>query len=117
MLVCLLSHEAKDKKAGDTSKLLEPPKARGYQVDAERCLWQRFELWNGKQTPQKALFNNGHYVTIGNNPRDGVAFEKQLKWATSSQGPTPASASAEDQGTDKVQRLNASGPDAADHCT
>lgn len=72
---------------------------QGYQVDAERCLWQRFELW------------------YGDNPRDGVAFEEQLKWATSSHDPTPASASAEDQGTDKVQRLNASGPDAADHCT
>lgn len=117
MLVCLLSVKAKDKKAGNTSKLLEPPKARGYQVDAERCLWQRFELWYGKQAPKRARFNNGHAVAIGDNPRDGVAFEEQLKWATSSKGPTPASASAEDQGKDNVQRLNASGPDAADHCT
>ncbi len=95
MLVCLLSPNAKDKKVGNTSKLLEPPKARGYQVDAERGLWQRFELW------------------YGNNPRDEVAFDEQLKWATSSKGPTPAT----DQGTDNVQRLNASGPDADDHCT
>ena len=87
MLVFLLSPNAKDKKAGNTSKLLEPPKARGYQVDAERCLWQRFELW------------------YGNNPRDDASFEQKLKWATSSQGPTPVT----DEGKDKVQRLNASG--------
>jgi len=68
---------------------------QGYQVDAERCLWQRFELW------------------YGNNPRDDASFEQKLKWATSSKGPTPAT----DQGTDNVQRLNASGLDAVDHCT
>ncbi len=72
---------------------------QGYQVDAERCLWQRFELWNG------------------NNPRDEASYEQKLKWAIRSQVPTSASASAEDQDMDKVQRLNASGPDAADHCT
>lgn len=66
---------------------------QGYQVDAERCLWQRFELW------------------YGNNPRDDASFEQKLKWATSSQGPTPVT----DEGTDKVQRLNASGLELANH--
>ena len=93
MLVYLLSPNAKDKKVGNTSKLLEPPKARGYQVDAERCLWQRFELW------------------YGNNPRDDASFEQKLKWATSSQGPNPVN----DEGTEKVQRLNASGLESANH--
>lgn len=64
---------------------------QGYQVDAERCLWQRFELW------------------YGNNPRDDASFEQKLKWATSSQGPNPVT----DEGTDKVQRLNASGLELA----
>jgi hypothetical protein len=68
---------------------------QGYQVDAERCLWQRFELW------------------YGNNPRDEASFDQRLKWAIRSQVPT----SADDQDKEKVQRLNASGPDAADHCT
>jgi hypothetical protein len=64
---------------------------QGYQVDAERCLWQRFELW------------------YGNNPRDDASFVQKLKWATSSQGPNPVT----DEGTDKVQRLNASGLELA----
>lgn len=65
-----------------------------YQVDAERCLWQRFELW------------------YGNNPQDEVAFEEQLKRAIRSQVPNPVN----DEGTEKVQRLNASGPETANPC-
>lgn len=64
---------------------------QGYQVDAERCLWQRFELW------------------YGNNPQDNVAFEEQLKRAIRSQVPIPVI----DEGTEKVQRLNASGLELA----
>lgn len=67
---------------------------QGYQVDAERCLWQRFELW------------------YGNNPRDDASFEQKLKWATSSQGPNPVN----DEGMEKVQRLNASGLETVNPC-
>lgn len=67
---------------------------QGYQVDAERCLWQRFELW------------------YGNNPRDDASFEQKLKWATSSQCPNPVN----DEGTEKVQRLNASGLETVNPC-
>jgi hypothetical protein len=66
---------------------------QGYQVDAERCLWQRFELWYGK------------------NPQDDVAFNEQLKWAIRSQVPNPVN----DKGMEKVQRLNASGLELANH--
>jgi len=66
---------------------------QGYQVDAERCLWQRFELW------------------YGNNPQDDVAFNEQLKRAIRSHVPTPVT----DEGMEKVQRLNASGLELANH--
>ena len=69
-----------------------------YQVDAEKCLWQRLELW------------------YGNNPQDEIAFEEQLKRAIRSQVPTSAEAAASDQDMGKVQRLNASGPETVDHC-
>jgi len=65
-----------------------------YQVSAERCLWQRLELW------------------YGNNPQDNVAYAEQLKRAIRSQVPT----SAIDKDMEKVQRLNASGLETANHC-
>jgi hypothetical protein len=67
---------------------------QGYQVDAERCLWQRFELWYGK------------------NPQDDVAFDEQLKRAIRSQVPNPV----HDEGMEKVQRLNASGLETVNPC-
>ena len=36
---------------------------QGYQVNIERCLWQRLELW------------------YGNNSQDNSAFNEQLRWA------------------------------------
>ena len=67
---------------------------QGYQVRAERCVWQRLELW------------------YGNNPQDNVAFAEQLKRAIRSQVPT----SAIDKDKEKVQRLNASGLETINHC-
>jgi hypothetical protein len=57
-------------------------------------LWQRLELWNGK------------------NPQDEVAFEQQLKWAIRSQVPK----SVNDEDMEKVQRLNASGLETSNQC-
>jgi hypothetical protein len=59
-----------------------------YQVNIERCLWQRIELWYGK------------------NPHDkDTDFEQHLKWAIRTQA--PKSANDEDMGKD--QRLNGNG--------
>jgi hypothetical protein len=66
-----------------------------YQVDIERCLWQRIELW------------------YGNNPHDkNTDYEQYLKWAIRIQAPK----SVIDKDTGKVQRLNDNGPDTANHC-
>ena len=78
----------------DTPKLREPPKACRYQTDAERCLWQRLELWYGKNSQDRAS-----------------SFEDMLKWAIRSQAPT----SANDKDMEKVQRLNESGSESANH--
>lgn len=67
---------------------------QGYQTSVERCLWQRLELWNGK------------------NPQGDVAFEEQLKWAIRSQVPK----SVNDKDMEKVQRLNVSGLETSNQC-
>ncbi len=72
----------------------KPPKLVWYQVSAERCLWQRYELWYGK------------------NPQGDIAFDEQLKRAIRSQD----TKSVNDEDKDKVQRLNASGLETANPC-
>ena len=79
---------------GNTFKLREPPKICWYQVNIERCLWQRLELW------------------YGNNPQNTIAFEEQLKWAIRSQVPK----SVIDEDKEKVQRLNVSGLETVNPC-
>ena len=68
---------------------------QGYQVSPERCLWQRIELWYGK------------------NPHDkDTEFEKYLTWAIRSQAPK----SDKDEDMEKVQRLNGNGFETANPC-
>jgi hypothetical protein len=76
----ILAHFQNIKKFCETNQ--------GYQVSVERCLWQRIELWYGK------------------NPHDkDTDFEKYLTWAIRSQAPT----SVNDKDMGKVQRLNDNG--------
>lgn len=58
---------------------------QGYQTSAERCLWQRLELW------------------YGNNPRhedDDSTFEDHLKWAIRSQASSSVTDEDEEEGSE-----------------
>jgi hypothetical protein len=63
-----------------------------YQIDTERCLWQRIELWYGK-----------------NLQDEEVSFEEILKWAIRNQAPK----SDTDKDMEKAQRLDDNGLDVS----